>query len=261
MSRPAVLAIDGGGSKIDAGLIDRDGAIAGSARVEPSDTDGQRAGDLAAIGLAVEAACRDARIDTDELPVARLGVFCLAGADLPADDRRILRSLEPHRWTTDTILRNDTFAVLRAGTNRTWGVGVVCGFGTNCSAVAPDGRTYRFPALGWIAGDWGGGADIGEAAIWHAVRSEDGRGERTSLASAVPAYFDLRRPKQVMEAMYFGRLSVTRIAELPPLVFETAADGDAVARSIVDRQADEVVSKLYSDYCRNADVGASKAKK
>ena len=56
MSRPAVLAIDGGGSKIDAVLIDRDGAIAGSARVEPSDTDGQRAGDLAAIGLAVEAA-------------------------------------------------------------------------------------------------------------------------------------------------------------------------------------------------------------
>ena len=72
MSRPAVLAIDGGGSKIDAVLIDRDGAIAGSARVEPSDTDGQRAGDLAAIGLAVEAACRDARIETDDLPVARL---------------------------------------------------------------------------------------------------------------------------------------------------------------------------------------------
>ncbi|HEX4942516.1 MAG TPA: hypothetical protein VFW51_08265 [Actinomycetota bacterium] len=93
MSRPAVLAIDGGGSKIDAVLIDRDGAIFGSARVEPSDTDGQRAGDLAAIGLAVEAACRDARIDTDDLPVARLGVFCLAGADLPADDRRILRTL------------------------------------------------------------------------------------------------------------------------------------------------------------------------
>jgi hypothetical protein len=35
-------------------------------------------------------------------------------------------------------------------------------------------------------------------------------------------------------------LSVSRIAELPPLVFEAAAD-DAVARSIVDRQADEVV--------------------
>jgi len=88
VSRPAVLAIDGGGSKIDAVLIDRDGAIAGSARVEPSGTDGQRAGDLAAIGLAVEAACRDARIDIDDLPVARLGVFCLAGADLPADDRQ-----------------------------------------------------------------------------------------------------------------------------------------------------------------------------
>jgi N-acetylglucosamine kinase-like BadF-type ATPase len=237
-----VLAVDGGGSKIDAVVIDRNGTIEGSARVGPSNSDGHGTDDLGAIVQAVEAACRDARLDIRHLPVANLGVFCMAGADLPADDRRILRSLEPRGWTTDTILRNDTFAVLRAGTNRTWGVGVVCGFGTNCSAVAPDGRTYRFPALGWIAGDWGGGADIGEAAIWHAVRSEDGRGERTSLASAVPAYFDLRRPKQVMEAMYFGRLSETRIAELPPLVFEAAAEGDAVARSIVDRQADEVVS-------------------
>jgi len=240
--RPSVLAIDGGGSKIDALLVDREGVIVGRARVEPGTNDGHGTGDLAGIGLAVAAACRNAGLDPGDLPVAKLGVFCLAGADLPADDRRILRSLEPRGWTDDTILRNDTFAVFRAGTDRTWGVGVVCGFGTNCSAVAPDGRTYRLPALGWIAGDWGGGSDIGEAALWHAVRSEDGRGDRTSLARSVPAHFDLRRPKQVMEAIYFGRLSRGRIAELPPLVFEAAAERDAVARSIVDRQADEIVT-------------------
>lgn len=140
------------------------------------------------------------------------------------------------------MLRNDTFAVLRAGTDRTWGVGVVCGFGTNCAAVAPDGRTFRLPSLGWIAGDWGGGSDIGEAAMWYALRSEDGRGESTMLASTVPAHFGLRRPRQLMEAMYFGRLEEGRVAELPPLVFRAAADGDTVARSIVDRQADEVVA-------------------
>jgi N-acetylglucosamine kinase-like BadF-type ATPase len=44
-----------------------------------------------------------------------------------------------------------------------------------------------------------------------------------------------------MEAMYFGWLSQSRVAELAPLVFGAAADGDAVARSIVDRQANEVV--------------------
>jgi N-acetylglucosamine kinase-like BadF-type ATPase len=140
------------------------------------------------------------------------------------------------------VLRNDTYAVLRAGTDRSWGVGIVCGYGTNCVAVSPNGRTYRLPALGAIAGDWGGGADIGEAALWHAVRSQDGRGGRTVLAATVPAHFGLRRPRQVMEAMYLGRLDVGRVAELPPLVFEAAAGGDDTAASIVRRQADEVVT-------------------
>jgi N-acetylglucosamine kinase-like BadF-type ATPase len=132
--------------------------------------------------------------------------------------------------------------VLRAGTDRTWGVGVVCGFGTNCSAVAPSGKTYRFPALGSIAGDWGGAADLGEAALWHALRAEDGRGDRTVLATSVPGHFGLRRPRQVMEAIYLGRLPSSRMSELSPLVFEGAAQGDTVARSIADRQADEVVT-------------------
>lgn len=242
MTRAAVLAVDGGGSKIDAVAIGRDGAVLGSARARSTDSDGRGPRVLSGLTTAVDAVCREAGLDHSKGPIARLGAFCLAGADLPADDRRILRWLRRQAWTADTILRNDTFAVFRAGTERTWGVGVVCGFGTNCSGIAPDGRTFRLPALGWIAGDWGGGADIGEAAVWHAVRSEDGRGARTILATAVPAHFGLRRPRQLMEAMYFERLGVERVAELPPLVFEAAAAGDAVARSIVDRQADEVVT-------------------
>lgn len=237
-----MIAVDGGGSKIDVVVVARDGTVAGSARVRPSEGNGGDPGDLVSLVDAVEAACGDAGLDPERRPLAKVGVFCLAGADLPADDRRLQRWLRERAWTDETLLRNDTFAVLRAGTERTWGVGVVCGFGTNCSAVAPNGRTFRLPALGWIAGDWGGGADIGEAALWHAMRSEDGRGERTLLASTVPAHFGLRRPRQVMEAMYFGRVSQSRVAELPPLVFAAAADDDTVARTIVERQADEIVS-------------------
>jgi N-acetylglucosamine kinase-like BadF-type ATPase len=242
VKRAAVLAFDGGGSKIDAVAIGKDGTVLGSVRVPPAGNDGREPRLRTGLTAAVEAISREAGLDASRGPLASVGVFCLAGADLPADDRRIMRWLSQRGWTKETVLRNDTFAVMRAGTERTWGVGIVCGYGTNCSAVAPDGRTFRLPALGWIAGDWGGGSDIGEVAMWHALRSEDGRGERTVLASTVPAYFGLRRPRQLMEAMYFGRVHEGRVAELPPLVFAAAADGDAVARSIVDRQADEVVA-------------------
>ena len=110
-------------------------------------------------------------------PVADVGVFCLAGADLPVDDRRIGRGLARRGWVGEHVLRNDTFAVLRAGTDRTWGVGIVCGFGTNCSGVSPDGRVFRLPAIGPVSGDWGGGGDLGRTALY--ARHPGGRRART----------------------------------------------------------------------------------
>jgi N-acetylglucosamine kinase-like BadF-type ATPase len=136
---------------------------------------------------------------------------------------------------------NDTFAVLRAGTERGWGVAVVCGAGINCVGVAPDGRHARFPALGPTTGDWGGGYDVGLAATSAAARSEDGRGPRTSLERLVPAHFGLDAPSALAEAIHRGTISMRRLAELPPVVFAAAAD-DAVAAEIVDRLASEVVA-------------------
>lgn len=243
MTRPAaLLAVDGGGSKIDAALLRRDGTVLGTARVRTRDFS-ENGGDdhMRQVLDAVALACRDAGRD-DGPPAARLGVFCLAGADLPADDRKIVRWLNAMRATDEVLVRNDTFAVLRAGTDRDWGIGVVCGSGINCAGVAPDGRVTRFPALGPISGDWGGGAEIGETALWYAIRSEDGRGQRSSLARLVPAHFGLTRPRQVLERLYYGRLDEDRVGELAPLVFRAASEGDIVARSVVDRQADEIVA-------------------
>jgi N-acetylglucosamine kinase-like BadF-type ATPase len=243
VSRPAFLAVDAGGSKIDAALVRRDGTLLGATRIRGGSHDGTGGeAHLELVVAAAEAARRTARLGDGHLPVADLGVYCQAGADLPTDERRIRRWLRHRGLTADEIVRNDTFAVLRAGTDRTWGVAVVCGYGTNCSGVAPDGRRFRLPALGEISGDWGGGADIGRAALWHAVRAEDGRGDPTELRRLVPDHFGLRRPRQVVERIYGGGIDALRLVELAPVVFSTAASGDPVSRAIVDRQADEVVA-------------------
>jgi N-acetylglucosamine kinase-like BadF-type ATPase len=241
--RPRILAIDAGGSKIDAALLASDGRLRGAARVANTDHDGTGGERHMESALeAVRAACLDAGQDPDVFPVADLGIYCVAGADLPQDDRRIGRWLARKKVTGEDVVRNDTFAVLRAGTARPWGVSIVCGYGINCSAVSPEGRTYRFPAVGPISGDWGGGSDIGGTALWYAIRAEDGRGEPTSLRTLVPAHLGMRRPRQVLEALYFGRLHQRDLVHLPPTVFAAAKAGDEVARSIVDRQADEVVA-------------------
>lgn len=52
----------------------------------------------------------------------------------------------------------------------------------------------------------------------------------------------MRTPRRVMEAIHFGRIRRRRLVELAPIVFRAASDGDDIAQSIVDRQADEVVA-------------------
>jgi N-acetylglucosamine kinase-like BadF-type ATPase len=106
--------------------------------------------------------------------------------------------------------------------------------------VGPDGRHARFPALGAVSGDWGGGYDVGLAALAAAVRSEDGRGPRTRLEQAVPAYFGKSTAAELSEAMHLGEIPLRRVLELPPVVFEEAG-GDAVAAELVQRLAAEVV--------------------
>jgi len=235
-----VLAVDGGNSKTDLALIGADGALLGLAR-----------GPLSSphhIGLdgcmtVLEDLLGDAMAEAGlaEQPVAAVAQVMLAGADLPAEEAALRAAVEARGWAARTAVGNDTFAILRAGSDRGWGVAVVCGAGINCVGVAPDGRTARFPALGPITGDWGGGLDVGLAALAAAARGEDGRGPRTTLEQSVPAAFGLSTPLELGEAIHTGAIPMRRMLELAPLVLAEAAR-DEEAAAIVDRLAGEVVA-------------------
>jgi N-acetylglucosamine kinase-like BadF-type ATPase len=107
--------------------------------------------------------------------------------------------------------------------------------------VARDGRHARFASLGRISGDWGGGMELGDEALWWAARAADGRGPATVLADLVPAFFDLPDVPSVYEAIHFGRLDHRRLIELAPVMLQASRDGDAVARSVVATLSQEVV--------------------
>jgi N-acetylglucosamine kinase-like BadF-type ATPase len=233
-----VLAVDGGASKVDLALVGVQGNLIAAARRPGSYHFGLgRNGSLDSLSRAI----RSLRID-HALPIAATGVYCLAGADIPVDDRRILAELAAQGWTRRTIVRNDTFAVLRAGTNRKWGVAVVCGTGMNCAAVGPDGRSVRFPSFGELSGDRAhGGGWLGRTALGAAIRARDGRGPRTELERLIPAHFGMSRPTAVMEAVYVGRLDYDRMSELAPIVMKAAARGDRVSQTMLHEIVEEIV--------------------
>ena len=239
--RRVLLAVDGGYSKTDVVLVAAHGEVLGAARGAPFEYHPHNiAPCVAALGDTIATAAAQAGLNGAG-PVADVGVYCLAGADFPQDYSQLRRAVTDAGWAGMGVVENDTFAILRAGTDRGWGVGLGCGTGLNCIGVAPNGRTVRFPAQGWYAGDWGGGFSVGQEALFSAVRGRDGRGERTALERLVPAAFGFVRPYSLVRAIYAGEVSPTAVRDLSPAVFQAADDGDAVAARIVRRLADEVV--------------------
>jgi N-acetylglucosamine kinase-like BadF-type ATPase len=239
----AILAVDGGNSKTDVALVDATGAVLGAARgpgASHHHLGVPRAMDT--LEALAEAACHDAGLSDSERPLAAVGVWCLAGVDFPADDQALAPAIAGRRWAGEVLVHNDVFAVRRAGSTRTWGVGVVAGAGMNCVGIAPDGREVRFPAIGELSGDWGGGRDVGVAAVGAALRGEDGRGPKTSLTRLLPDWFGLPTALALVEALFCGRIDQRRVLEVVPLVFAEADAGDVVAAQLVARQVDEIVA-------------------
>jgi N-acetylglucosamine kinase-like BadF-type ATPase len=241
----AVLAVDGGNSKAELALVDATGRLLSAIRgpTISHQAVGLDAGMNSLRALASKAAEGAGRTwPRASVPLAELGVFCLAGADYPSDVHLLTKALDGLGLTERTIVLNDTFAALRAGTHRPWGVALICGQGINGAAMAPDGRSARFDGLGEISGDWGGAGGVGEAGLAAAVRSRDGRGPTTTLEQLVPAHFKVRSTSALTRALYLHRIDLARIAELCPVVFRAAREGDVVARGILIRLADELVA-------------------
>jgi N-acetylglucosamine kinase-like BadF-type ATPase len=241
---PAVLAFDGGSTKTDAVLVSSSGRVLGRARVGPSNhqqfgVDGA----FAALAEAVEAVSTAAGVDGRRLPLAPVGVYCLAGVDLPIDEETLQPCIDERGWTARSILLNDTFAVMRAGATVPWGIGVACGTGLNCAGIAPDGQMVRFPALEELSGDFApGGAWLGVRALGLALRAADGRGGPTRLRETIPAHFDVPDVETVLHQVYTGAIARHRLFALAKVLLDAAADGDAESRRAADVLADEVVA-------------------
>jgi 6-phospho-beta-glucosidase len=239
-SKRLVLAVDGGGVKTDLALVEASGKLL--ALVRGGGSSPHYVGVEGCVklleALLAEAASR-AGLATRRADTAKIMV---AGADLPEEQEALRSRIALQGWSERLVVDNDTLALLRSGTDRGWGVAVVCGGGINCIGIAPDGREARFPSLGAITGDWGGGGDVGMAALTAAARSADGRGPISTLQHAVPAHFGFAEPFELARAVHHHELPPERLRDLAPLVFAAAEDGDSAASGIVDRVADEVVS-------------------
>ncbi|MGH3688598.1 MAG: N-acetylglucosamine kinase [Microbacterium sp.] len=233
-----VLAVDGGGSKTDVVLLDIDGEVLAWKRGAGSSPqiDG-----LAESVRVIDDLVRRALGDHDPRELAEVGLY-LSGLDLDEEIETFRAAISLLPWAKEAAVENDLHALLRAGTDAEDAIAVICGTGMNAIGVRADGTHVRFPALGPLSGDWGGGAELGEAVVWHAARAEDGRGPDTTLLALLLRATGAASVASLIEDVHLGRRPGQGFAALAPVLFEAAAAGDDVARGVVRRQAEEVVA-------------------
>jgi N-acetylglucosamine kinase-like BadF-type ATPase len=235
-----LIALDAGNSKTDILLISPDGTVAGYRRQAGfrfrATPDGVTAElDQLADGIR-------ALIDQCGRPPVSLIQAYLANADFPEQEADYAEYLGAAGLAERVVVGNDMVALLRSGSSGATGVAVVCGAGINCIGVGDDGRQVRFPALGPLTGDWGGGHALATEAMFLACRGEDGRGAHTALSAAIAEHFDTPTAVAAGIALKLERIPYARVHEVAPLLFRVAALGDRVAVDLVRKQAAEVVA-------------------
>ncbi len=161
-----IVAVDGGNSKTDVLLLRADGTVLASVRgagssphqlgLEPA---------MRVVGDLVDRAWLASGLPARDGSKAAVAAVFMAGADLPSEEAALADAVAAQGWAEQNHVANDVFAVLWAATGTGYGVAVTVGAGVNCVGTAPSGRRAWFPALGDITGDWGGGPDIGMAAL------------------------------------------------------------------------------------------------
>lgn len=223
------LGVDGGGSKTLAVLTDESGVVRGVGLGGPGNFQGpgvERA--RSEVKRSIDQALAQAKARPSDVAGAYFG---MAGADRAQDFEIVRGMLAPIVPTKNWGFENDSTIGLWAETGDGVGVGVVCGSGTNVVGFNARGKRVQVGGMGYLFGDFAGGGLIGTLALRHAMRGHEGRGEPTALYDKLRAHYGLEHLIDLVDYEYEGRSM--RLGSLAPIVFATAAEGDAVARQIL----------------------------
>lgn len=248
--RIPLLAVDGGGTKCLAVLLDQSRQVVGSGRSGSCNYQG--IGTQAAareLTAAIRGAIEEYRNRAD-LPdpqtqpwEVECGVFGIAGLDTEHDRRIITRMVERvlaglHLRVRHLIVENDGFAALLGATGGKPGILVIAGTGSIAFGLNQDQQTARAGGWGHRIGDEGSGYWIGKQALIAVVKAADGRGAKTQLADLILPYLGLQQADELINWTYGRQYAIEKVGELSQLVGVAAEAGDEVAIAIL-RQAGE----------------------
>lgn len=228
------LGVDAGGTRTTV-LLARDDqpigrAVGGPGAIRP--------------GRALVAAARiasTARRALTEAGLLQADVLVVGAAGAGRDPERteLREGLRAERLAERVMVVGDLEIALVAAFGTGPGAVLLSGTGSVIVGRTADGGVHRRGGYGWQMGDEGGGFAIGRAALLAVGQAHDGRAPATALAEAIIA----ATPAGDFEGLirWSGTAEPAEIAALARVVFRSAQQGDAVARTIVEGAAEDLV--------------------
>lgn len=255
-----LLAVDGGGTKTRAVLVEADGTILGEGNAGASNyhvvgVEGAKK----ALVEAILAAFKDAGMETSYTVNVEKAVFALAGIDTTHDEReveevvgQVIEALSIEMGTLQ--VENDCLSALLGVTQNKAGILLIAGTGSIVFAHDGNNRIVRSGGWGHRVGDEGGGYWIGKQAISSVLKMYDGRGEETLLSKLILEEFKFNRIEDLYNWTYSDSYSIDHVGVLAAVVDEGFRLGDAVCKRILDCAVDELFL-LIEAAIKKAEIG------
>jgi len=223
------LGIDIGSTKSHALIADGAGQIlgfgqAGAGNYQVVDYPGM----AAALRQVTTQSLALAGLTIDQITYAGLGI---SGYDWPSQRPQMIRTIHEAGLVAPLEIVNDAVLGLLAVASDTWGVALVAGTGSNCWGRDQHGREGRVTGEGSHFGEYGGAGDLVIMALQAVSRAWSRRGPATALSDSFIAATGARDLDDLLEglALQYYHLG----AEIAPLVFQVAHEGDRVAQELI----------------------------
>lgn len=224
------LGIDIGATKTAALIADENGTPVGIGQGGPGNHetvgfDGMET----AMCDALNSAIADANITKDQ--IAGLG-FGIAGYDWSSEEPHMKATINRLGLNAPYKMVNDVVLGLLAGTSEGWGVAVVSGTGCNCRGWDKEHkREGRVTGYGVLMSESAGGSELINRTMQIIGYSWTKRLPPTALANTFVNHVGAKNLEDLIEGYTKGHYEIG--ADTAPLVFQTAANGDAVAQDLV----------------------------
>ncbi len=191
---------------------------------------------------ALESLCRQIQAAIAGLPTPAAIGFGMAGARTTADQARVAR-IAARVWKTATIrVGNDLDIALSAAPRpkhpATAHILVLSGTGSCCFARDTDGQSERVGGWGHHLGDEGSGYSLGQTALQQAVHAWDRHRKWGALGRGILTALQLNEPNELIG--WAQAAEKKDVAQLATVLFQSAAAGDRLARTIVRTAAGQL---------------------